>query len=383
MTSVSGTSDLSTWPDAQGAQGLAAADAICRSRAQAGGLPDAERYIALLSDSHDDAYCRLHGAAGKVADNCNQSELPTGAGPWYRIDGLAQRDVVQNSGAAYPNVGYVPRAIVFDETGAPTPGSNTTSAFTGTNTDYVGFGDLCSDWTSTQDAGDDMAIAFAYAGFGDVATSLWHCGITARLICLESDTRGDPLPRHRPSTARAIFYTSSTGNGNLSTWPDAGGAHGLDAGDNICREHAARANLPLANTFKAWLSTSQTGAGERLQFDGPFVRTDGVPVAESVAELTGGFLQAPIQFNELGTFGPSFFEDVWTGTNSDGAATSYNCGDWTSGRSTIPGHFGQTYLSDGGWTLFVYEDLPLSCDYANAHLYCLGDNDSIFVDGFE
>ena len=42
------------------------------------------------------------------------------------------------------------------------------------------------------------------------------------------------------AVARQMFVTSVTGTGNLSTWADAGGFTGLDAGDAICQARAAR-----------------------------------------------------------------------------------------------------------------------------------------------
>jgi hypothetical protein len=65
--------------------GLEAADAICQSRAEAGGLNGTFR--AWLSDDDDDAYCRIHGLSGKKAENCGQGSLPDFAGNWVRTDG--------------------------------------------------------------------------------------------------------------------------------------------------------------------------------------------------------------------------------------------------------------------------------------------------------
>jgi len=45
---VSGTGDLSSWPDARGSTGIAAADEICRTRAAAAGLENSLAYIATV-----------------------------------------------------------------------------------------------------------------------------------------------------------------------------------------------------------------------------------------------------------------------------------------------------------------------------------------------
>src|SRR6188768_570424 len=87
VTSVSGTGDLGSWPAAGIATGLAAGDAICQARASAASLPNPSGYRAWLSDSTDDAYCRIHMLTGKLSANCGQPTLPASAGPWRRTDG--------------------------------------------------------------------------------------------------------------------------------------------------------------------------------------------------------------------------------------------------------------------------------------------------------
>jgi hypothetical protein len=87
VTSVSGTGNLHSWPDAGGQSGVAAGDAICQARAAAGGLSNPGLYVAWLSDGTTDAYCHLHNLTGTKAANCGQGTLPAAAGPWLRTDG--------------------------------------------------------------------------------------------------------------------------------------------------------------------------------------------------------------------------------------------------------------------------------------------------------
>ena len=384
MTSVSGTGNLSAWPDAHGLTGLDAADEICRTRAAAVSLADADQYVALMSDSHDDAYCRLHGNSGKVADSCGSDPLPVDAGPWYRMDDLAAMDVAQNSLPAYPDVGYVPRAIVYDEFGIALPDGtfDESLAFTGTNLDGTFGGASCGDWSNDQDP-DQVVLGSAYLGFGNLVASFWNCNATEHLICAEKGRHGPALPRARPANARMAFFTSSSGTADLSTWADAGGATSLDAADNICRASASRASLPLPQSYRAWLSTSQVDAPSRFEFDGPLYRVDGVRVVASMSDLSVGLLEAPMQLDESGTFGPIFFEDVWTGTRADGHADAHTCVDWTSSTDPFGGEFGQTYAADFGWTQFYIDEYRAGCGSPNWHLYCVGDNDSLFLQGFE
>ena len=85
VTSVSGTGNLNSWPDAGGLFALAAGDAICRARATAAGLPNANTYRAWLSTATTDAYCHVQGRTGEKATGCSGSPQPSG--PWYRVDG--------------------------------------------------------------------------------------------------------------------------------------------------------------------------------------------------------------------------------------------------------------------------------------------------------
>ena len=88
VTSVRGDADLDTWPvDGLTGTGLAAADQICVKLAEDAGLENAANFVAWISDSADDAYCRIHNLTGKKADNCGQADLPASAGPWVRTDG--------------------------------------------------------------------------------------------------------------------------------------------------------------------------------------------------------------------------------------------------------------------------------------------------------
>jgi len=54
------------------------------------------------------------------------------------------------------------------------------------------------------------------------------------------------------------FITSTSGNGNLAGWADAGGQSGLRAADAVC---AARANAAgIAGSFVAWMSDDNNDA---------------------------------------------------------------------------------------------------------------------------
>ena len=118
-----------------------------------------------------------------------------------------------------------------------------------------------------------------------------------------------------------VFVTSESYNGNL------GGLAGADA---KCQTRAD--STKLGGTWLAWLSTDSFNAITRLQDAGalgPYVRTDGVVVAEDLADLTDGELNAPIDKDEYGIDNGMLI--VWTGTTQSGLAHGHPmmCNNWT------------------------------------------------------
>ena len=338
------------------------------------------QYIALLSDSNDDAYCRWHGDTGKRAANCNQAAFPTGAGPWYRMDDLAQMDVAENATGDGSEGGYVPRHILYDEFGTALDPTNESAdlAFTATLTDgSADAANTCSDWTSVT---GDVKLGNPFYGFGNIYGAAWTCDQPLRLICLEKGQHGPPLTRSRPPSARVAFVTSSVGNGDLSSWPDASGAVSLEADDNICRAHAEQAGLALPETFKAWLSTSTFDAIDRFVNDGVWYRVDGVRLTGSITGLVNGLLESPPQLDENGHVTLAV-DTVWTGTGTDGRSTGNTCADWSEGTDNAFGSLGQDLAATGVWTKLAF--FAPGCSDPFPHLYCFGDNDSLFLADFD
>jgi hypothetical protein len=151
-----------------------------------------------------------------------------------------------------------------------------------------------------------------------------------------------------------IFVTSSMYDGNL------GGLAGADA---KCQQAADAAGL--AGSFRAWLSDNTISAANRLvHSEVPYVRVDGVPVADDWADLTDGTLDYPVVIDENGAnVGNS---EVWTGTHETGAAIyGQNCSGWTvvSGTAEV----GLANLTSYQWT----KKYPQFCNRTNVRLYCL------------
>lgn len=155
------------------------------------------------------------------------------------------------------------------------------------------------------------------------------------------------------------FVTSVSGNGNLSSWADAGGKTGLEAADTICQTRATAAGL--SGTFKAWLSDSNHDAYCRVAgFNGkkatncgqaslpttagPWMRRDGTPLAATIDQLVDPNyrMYTPVIYNELGTVAaPSgTLVSYFTATEGDGTLDPGSpgaCANWTSTTGSITG----------------------------------------------
>jgi hypothetical protein len=372
VTSIGRNGNLGSWPEAGGATGIAAADAICQAQATAAGLANPSTFIAWISDSSDDAYCRAHGLTGKKASNCGEASLPAWAGPWLRTDGFPIGETIEH--LLWPEVQtYVP--INLDENGDPVPHL---FPYYFTNTDGNGeFRDQftgCADWTSSDAiavrAGSATETAIAWT---DSVTSF--CNRDLALLCMQPGA-GDPVPPFQSHGARA-FVTSVSGTGNLGAWPEAGGHVGTAAGDAICQSLAAAAGLGVPETYMAWLSTPSENAIDRFTYDGPWIRIDDVLVAASKADLTDSQLLTSVNFSESGDYFGS--RGVWTGATGAGQAGGASCNEWTDDSGVYSGLTGYAYAVDERWT----DGVEYECSTSVFHLYCFSQVAYLFVAGFE
>ncbi|MBL8951542.1 MAG: hypothetical protein JNK82_12245, partial [Myxococcaceae bacterium] len=156
----------------------------------------------------------------------------------------------------------------------------------------------------------------------------------------------------RPNIA---FVTSATTTGAMG---------GLVGADGICQSAAAAASLP--GTYRAWLSTTTGKASMRLGAGG-WVRTDGLPFTNSVAELTSGTIYYPLRLDEFGN--DVFTTTVFTSTTTIGTRQldADTCGDWTSNAGQTPAGLGTTGTATSAWTTGAYG----SCG-SSRRLYCFG-----------
>ncbi|MDD5307455.1 MAG: hypothetical protein PHU25_09060 [Deltaproteobacteria bacterium] len=181
----------------------------------------------------------------------------------------------------------------------------------------------------------------------------------------DSDTDVDAGEDAGAKIPNVVFVTSTAHASNA-----LGGLAGADA---ICAERAATAGLE--GTYVAWLSTSEGDAKDRLAGSRGWVRTDGLPFADEVSDLTAGVIWYPPRLDELGNeVDPLTF--VSTGTSPDGTAhADLLCNDWTYADAGVAGDAGVTGDAEIGsayggtdiWTNWG----NAACDIPRA-LYCFG-----------
>lgn len=349
VTSTTGTGDLSSWADAGRATGAAAGDAICQAHADRAGLSGT--FVAWLSDSTDDAYCRVAGASGAVADDCGaatKGALPTDGGPWVRTDGQPFASELPRMVDPVSEVWLPPQ---LDEVGAAVSGLGFFSGTTGVGT--ASRDEPCADWTS----GASTGVQVTGGPTDGTDLSSWsgsNCETARRLLCLQSGAGiALPDPPAPPAGAHQVFLSSTTVRGSL------GGLKGADA---LCARLAGAAGY--TGTYEAWLSDGTTSAASRMAHLGPWVRPDGRVVADTTKEWLSGSMRATPNLTELGTFS---HVSAWTGTDRHGAARADTCQDWTSdfkdeGGRGIPSSLGTPWTESGTW----------DCE-SRLHLYCYED----------
>jgi len=174
--------------------------------------------------------------------------------------------------------------------------------------------------------------------------------------------------------AKTVFVTSSRFNGDLFTAAVNLGlapSDGLDAGDKICQKLAD--NAILAGTYRAWLSDSTGSPSTRfVQATVPYVRTDGVVVADDYAALIGctaGCLKAAISILETGVAAIET-RDAWTATTTGGTLLPSpfhfeHCSDWSTSSTAWNGGVGDEFKNSTDWTREVFH----ACNMTS-RLYC-------------
>ncbi len=175
----------------------------------------------------------------------------------------------------------------------------------------------------------------------------------------DSGDSGTPPPNY-------MFVTSGTKVGSmLGTISEA---------DQLCSDSATVGGL--AGSYRAWVSTASTNAKDRLVIPGTstqargWIRPDGRPFADSVADITAGKTFYPPRISEAGIDIFLDGEVAYTGTTSMGVATGSDC---ASGGSTVT-----VGMFDGGGAAWTDAARVLSCSNL-FHVYCFGVDRAVQV----
>lgn len=138
--------------------------------------------------------------------------------------------------------------------------------------------------------------------------------------------------------ANRVFVTSTRVNGAFG---------GQAVADTACRDRALEAGL--TGTFVAFVAAPNGNPVDRLAGSRGWVRVDGKPVYDTVADLMTRGAVYPISLDEQGR---SVSGGVWTGTNEDGTLGSSTCLGWTTGAAGESGLFGSSTATS--WTAIRY-----------------------------
>jgi hypothetical protein len=196
--------------------------------------------------------------------------------------------------------------------------------------------------------GDDCDDSLPGLGLGDWA----HCG-GCGMSCgaLESCVAAACV------SARRVFVTSSKHDGDL------GGLAGADA---RCQARADEALL--GGKFMAYMIDDDTGLDRLEQPEVPFVRLDGVQIADNWADLADESIDAPFAVDELRQ--PTG-DHAWTGLRDVGGGGVSSCVNWSFGggdclQNNMCGGAGEVGQTDDHWDGFFVFDCS-----ASYHLFCV------------
>jgi hypothetical protein len=152
--------------------------------------------------------------------------------------------------------------------------------------------------------------------------------------------------------SRRVFVSSARRNGAFG---------GLTQADTICQT-LADAN-DLGGTWVAWLADSATSVASRMsQASVPYVRLDGVRVADNWSDLVDQSVDARVDVTEQRA---RYSGRVWTGSRSAAVTEpqSRTCNDWTYDQNDgsccdpgdVFGRAGLSYRDDSWWDgVFIY-----------------------------
>ncbi len=315
--------------------GQAGADADCASLAAAANLPSGT-YRAWLSTSSLDAVAKLGSARGFV-----------------RPDGEPFADQVSSIAA-----GIILNPLNLDESGVDV---GRQSVWTGTtDAGTVNNSASCADWTI------GTGISFGEQGVSTGGASAWSddavetgCNSPAHIYCF--DTSHVSTLSVTPASGRIAFVSE----GSFAT------SQGMPSADALCQSEAAAAGLANSTQFLALLATSTASAASRFDMSAmspPYVRPDGIEIADAPTLAAGITLNSGIWQHADGGYVTEFAASVWTGSTSPNVVgtPATTCQNWSTTFGADTGSEGVSNVTDTWWN----SGASASCA-ASLPVYCL------------
>jgi len=183
--------------------------------------------------------------------------------------------------------------------------------------------------------------------------------VIGSLLLLCACDEPDKVINPEPVSGTLVFVTSKTYTGDLG---------GIGGADDKCQQLADAAGLP--GTYRAWLADDNDSPAARFhRSTDPYLRVDGVRVADDWTDLTDGTLLEAIARDETGA-APAEWR-VWTNVRPDGTqfGSSYRyCWRWTANALSTTGSIGISNATGTEWTLKSSNNLPRCSERMG--LYC-------------
>jgi hypothetical protein len=283
---------------------------------------------------------------------------------WLSVLGLAGCEVILGIGDLKPKSQEQPDAHPGPETPDGGPSGfmftvNKASDATGTGTvTSAPLGLSCDASCTSKTATFDSPIAVLKAV---PAPGSYFQGWTG---ACNSPSRSCTVGNTSPNSVTARFSTIDHNLVFVSSKPYQMNTGGLAGADTLCQGQAQLAGL--TGTWKAILSDDSTNAFDRLVVPGTstpsrgFMRMDGAPIGDTIANLISGPIWVPVVFDENGM---PWLQRVWTGTQA-GGTRSNDCTNWTGVGS---GFFGDPY---GGAVRWYYLGAAPACGCGGLSVYC-------------
>lgn len=217
-----------------------------------------------------------------------------------------------------------------------------------------------------------------YDGCDSECKLMSHCGDKIVDIshesCDEGESGGIDDNANIPCTGictwkgRAVFVTRAMFTGDLG---------GIPGADLKCRAAAENAGLDQPDSFRAWLSDSQSSPLDTFKLkdlqDTPYYRLGNFKgLAKDFSALVSEGLVFAIEYDEHGQIIADNQPFVWTNTGTDGKPANLvtHCKDWTFAGQSSMGLVGLLDHSDDNWTKGL--KTFLDCNIP-ARLYCFQD----------